>query len=662
MSTTVNKLKIIGEYDWQGGDEVRKQREDLNAGHKAGSGFGLSMGSIATAAAGMAAAVGAATLAASKYMIDAASEAQEMQGKFDTVFANVGDKVTEDLGEFANAVGRSRYELMGYAATLGDTLKPLGFAESAAGDLSSTLVKLATDLSSFNNMSMDEALQRLQGTLIGSHENALAFGVVINENTLKAELARMGAEKYTGTMLEQAKVQARINLLLQGTSDAQGDALRTSESWANQMRRLQSVLSDAATAAGAELLPALTPILKDITELAIKATPALVGAMKTLAPVIDDVAAVLHGVTGMLDKLEPATDKNTKTLKLFNAAAIPFVGDLMRIRQGLGWVAEKFRDAEEVMDSGTKSALDYYQSFVDGADNVYQAAIAAEDYTAKLQGMSDVQRDSRTYAEDEAWALYEVTQASRDAAAAGFERRDALKAQAAEQARLREEFALSQEAIGGYFATALEAEGASLSLEQQMFEMGKTAGLAASDLVYLAAATGDYTDEQIEAALKQALMKEKMAELMEEVKNGGITIHEAIAEAKDYQTGLDELVHPVKELRDQQAELNEQIAMLNGDFDASVNVETNGVEGLREAVALKNQLQLGTNDGRNLEVVGQANRNGPVLYAGDEAGASAATMSQSNTTNNNGNTTVNVYPANDDDLSKAMQGSGTPIP
>ena len=31
-------------------------------------------------------------------------------------------------------------------------------------------------------MPMDEALRRLQGTLIGSHENALAFGVVINEN------------------------------------------------------------------------------------------------------------------------------------------------------------------------------------------------------------------------------------------------------------------------------------------------------------------------------------------------------------------------------------------------------------------------------------------------------------------------------------------------
>ena len=201
-------------------------------------------------------------------LIKAAADAEEMQGMFDTVFSKVGGKVTNDLAKFGKEVGRSRFELMGMAAQFGDTLKPIGFTEEAAGDLSVQLTKLATDLGSFKNMPMEEALQRLQGTLIGSHENALKFGVIINENVLKQELFRMGADKLTGSQREQAKVQARINLLMAGTTDAQGDALRTSESFTNQLRGLKATLSEIAVEMGNHLLPFATELVVKLRSLA----------------------------------------------------------------------------------------------------------------------------------------------------------------------------------------------------------------------------------------------------------------------------------------------------------------------------------------------------------------------------------------------------------
>jgi hypothetical protein len=239
------------------------------------------------AATGLAAAT-AAMAAAGVAAIKLGSDAEEMQGKFDVVFANVGGEVTKQLTEFAGEVGRSRFELMEMASTFGDTLKPIGFAEDAAGDMSVTLSKLATDLGSFNNMPMDEALQRLQGTLIGNHENALAFGVIINENVLKQELMRMGADKLTGSMLEQAKVQARMNLLLAGTTDAQGDALRTAGSFANQMRALKSTIFDAGTEIGLSLLPMVTPLVSKLGELA------KIGASK--------VVPVFEGMSGAFER------------------------------------------------------------------------------------------------------------------------------------------------------------------------------------------------------------------------------------------------------------------------------------------------------------------------------------------------------------------------
>jgi len=200
--------------------------------------------------------------------IKAASDAEEMAAKFDVVFKTVGTSVKRDIDAFSEAVGRSKYEMRGLAAGAGDLFKPLGYAEAEAGKLSVQLVKLAVDLSSFNNMTVDEAMQRLQSTLVGSHESALAFKVVINEAALKQELMRMGADKLTGAQLNQAKVQARLNLLMKGTVDAQGDAERTSGSFANQMRQLTSSINEVAVEIGDILMPQaleLVGMAKDLT-------------------------------------------------------------------------------------------------------------------------------------------------------------------------------------------------------------------------------------------------------------------------------------------------------------------------------------------------------------------------------------------------------------
>jgi hypothetical protein len=245
------------------------------------------------AAIGVGALVGLGTgaVAAGSKLIGLGSDAEEMLGKFNVVFANTGGQVTDQLSAFADEVGRSTFELQGMASTFGDTLKPMGFSEEAAADFSVQLSMLATDLGSFNNMEMDEALQRLQGTLIGSHENALAFGVIINENTLAAELAANGWDKLTGAELEQAKVQARINLLMQGTTDAQGDAARTAGSWANQMRGLKSQLTDAATELGQKLIPALSPLLGMVGDLANWLIPQLANAFNWLIPVLEGIVS-----------------------------------------------------------------------------------------------------------------------------------------------------------------------------------------------------------------------------------------------------------------------------------------------------------------------------------------------------------------------------------
>ena len=220
--------------------------------------------------------------------VKAASDAEEMQSKFNTVFKTVGGDVTKQLDAFARASGRSRYELQGMAGQLGDIFKPLGYTEQQAGDLSVQVAKLAVDLGSFNNMPMDEALARLRGTLVGSHENALAFAVTINEASLKQELMRMGADKLTGAQLNQAKVQARLNLLMAGTTDAQGDAIRTSDSFANQFQRLRNATYDLGVTIGELLLPYANQLVRRLQ--------GMVDYVQNLNPETQKLGIILAGV------------------------------------------------------------------------------------------------------------------------------------------------------------------------------------------------------------------------------------------------------------------------------------------------------------------------------------------------------------------------------
>lgn len=251
-----------------------------------GKGFKVGVGVAAAAAAVGVVAVGTAL----GKSVKAGSDAQEMLSKFNTVFADTSgtaEQVTAEMDAFARQSGRNKYALREMAAGFGDILKPMGFSVEQAGDLSTEMTQLAIDLGSFNNMNPEEAFERLSGTLIGNHENALAFGVIINEATLKEELAAMGADKLTGSLLEQAKVQARINLLMRGTTDAQGDAIKTSGSWANQMLRLKSSFQEVQTEMGLKLLPVLTPFLEMANTLAAEFGPKITTALSNLIGNID---------------------------------------------------------------------------------------------------------------------------------------------------------------------------------------------------------------------------------------------------------------------------------------------------------------------------------------------------------------------------------------
>ena len=131
----------------------------------------------------------------------------------------------------------------------------MGFARGEAAKLSTQLTKLAVDVASFNNESDTETMKAFQSAIVGNHETVRRFGIVITEAALKQELLRMGITKSAKEVSNQEKVQARLNLIIAGTTDAQGDALATAGSFANRVKKLSSEFQQLAIKIGDQLMP-----------------------------------------------------------------------------------------------------------------------------------------------------------------------------------------------------------------------------------------------------------------------------------------------------------------------------------------------------------------------------------------------------------------------
>jgi len=196
--------------------------------------------------------------------IDAAAAAEEISSKFYTVFKDEAPAATQFIDEFSIAVGRSETDLMSWMATLQDTFVPLGFTRDKAREFSQTLTELTVHLSSFNDIAEPDVLRDLQSAIVGNHETMRKYGVIITQNVLNQELLSEGIRGGVRAASEAEKAQARLNIIMQGTGDAWGDAIRTADSYANRMRSFSSIWSEVKEKVGRAIIDALLPYMKDL--------------------------------------------------------------------------------------------------------------------------------------------------------------------------------------------------------------------------------------------------------------------------------------------------------------------------------------------------------------------------------------------------------------
>lgn len=224
--------------------------------------------------------------------VKSAADAEELEAKFNTVFGSMAESTNEWIKEYANNVNRGKQAIKGYMADLQNLIVGFGATREQGTELSKQIVQLGLDLASFNNMSDEDSIRRVQSALMGETEAAKSLGAVLNENTLALAMERMGLQGKFQDLSELEKVQVRYNAILMQSTDAIGNAERESGSFTSQLKGLKDMIVDVSVGFGQILLPPLTQILGVAREF-LQWLDGLPTPVKTVIVVIGALAAAI---------------------------------------------------------------------------------------------------------------------------------------------------------------------------------------------------------------------------------------------------------------------------------------------------------------------------------------------------------------------------------
>jgi hypothetical protein len=200
--------------------------------------------------------------------ISGASDLAETISKVGAVFGSSSKLVTGAADEMAQAFGIPKREFLDAASQFGLIAKGMGQSESAAAAMSVKFAKLAADAASFYNVPVSVALEKIRAGLTGESEPLKAFGVIMDETTMKAYAVSHGLARKGEELSNSAKLAARAALIEQGLATATGDLERTQSGAANQVRKFWGTLENLGDTLGAVILPGFTKMVGLLNEVA----------------------------------------------------------------------------------------------------------------------------------------------------------------------------------------------------------------------------------------------------------------------------------------------------------------------------------------------------------------------------------------------------------
>lgn len=315
---------------------------------------------------------------------------------------NESNAYQEDLNLFTASMGKYAKEAQEYAENVGEImgidpakwmrnqgifntlLSGFGSVADRSYLMSKNLTQLGYDISSFFNISVEDAMQKLQSGISGELEPLRRLGYDLSQAKLEQTALTLGIEKSVSAMTQAEKAELRYYAIMTQVTTAQGDMARSLEAPANQLRILQAQLTQASRAVGNIFIPMLQRIL-----------PVAIAVLRVVRELADSVAKLFgfklteidySGVGNLASGAEDAAsglDDATSAAKKFKKSVMGF--DELNILNGN--TASGSGSAGVSGGGGFDFELPEYDFLGDAVSK------QIDDITAKLKGILEMALD-----------------------------------------------------------------------------------------------------------------------------------------------------------------------------------------------------------------------------------------------------------------------------
>lgn len=252
-----------------------------------------------------------------------ASEEAEAVNLFTVTMGKYAEEGTKWIEKFSDALYLDKVSVMQYMGSFNSLVKGLGVGAENSYLMSKNLTQLVYDFSSFKNISIESAYEKLISGISGELEPIRNQGVAMSEATLQTLAYELGIEKLVREMTEAEKAQLRYIQIMRSTSDWQTDMGRTIITPANALRVMQQQFIQLGRAIGKVFIPIIMELMPYIIALTQVMTAFAERLAKFFGYVVPDIdysklGDISAGITDIGNSASDATKKLNTMLAPFD--------------------------------------------------------------------------------------------------------------------------------------------------------------------------------------------------------------------------------------------------------------------------------------------------------------------------------------------------------
>ena len=386
------------------GKSMSMLRSGFGGGGSSGGGIGGFLGKGILFGVGMGLVDGAVSLMKKpgEMMSQALADSMDLTAvnrKFDIVFGGLKGKANSFAKNLSDEMNGSMSATKAMMSRFQDTLVPMGFSRMQSFGMTKKMASRANDLAASEGISKDDAAIRIQSAMVGNHEAVRIFGVALTEASIKQELFNMKVKGGYTAATEQEKAMARLNIILNGTRDAQGAAARASGDLRGQLDGFNAVFTEVSARMGQILAPSVGAIVGYFKEIGVEinksigpsaqwgetlgqATRAVLGTLGFIKTTIGDIAKGFASFTETMSVgiLNSTNDWNTfsdSMGKVFDKAVVMIAPFMLQVQDGVqqgfagvaGALMGVFGAAETTIKGVIDTVLESIQGVIESLEN-----------------------------------------------------------------------------------------------------------------------------------------------------------------------------------------------------------------------------------------------------------------------------------------------------